>query len=309
MPTRAITIGNFDGVHLGHQQMLGDAMAYAKAAGLTTAVLTFDPHPALALGRPAPATLTLLPRKTELLVRHGVDEVLVKTFDRDFASWAPERFVKELLVDSFGARAVVVGKNFRFGHKRAGDYVELERLGKVYGVGVKCFELGGDDGGRYSSTRVREALARGDVKEASDVLGRAHAFSGVVAHGAQRGRTIGFPTANVEGVVEVVPARGVYAVVVDELGASGERALGRGVMNVGVRPTVDDSERPSREVHLFDFDRDIYGAHVRVHVLERLRDEMKFASLSDLRTQIAADAARAREITAEIAPKFAGAFG
>ncbi len=302
MPTsqRAIAIGNFDGVHRGHQRVLDGERAVA--------VLTFDPHPAVVLGRAAPKALTLLPRKKELLLRHGASEVIVKAFDREFASWSPERFVDELLSRELGARAVVVGKNFRFGRARAGDYAELERLGKARGIEVQCFELSGDDRGRYSSTRVREALARGDIEDATHVLGRPHAFSGVVARGAQRGRTIGFPTANVDEVGELVPARGVYAVVVDEIGDEA-RALGRGVMNVGVKPTVGDSAEATREVHLFDFDRDLYGAHVRVHVIERLREETKFASLDELRAQIAKDAARAREITAEIAPKFAGAFG
>jgi riboflavin kinase/FMN adenylyltransferase len=279
---------------------------------LPTAILTFDPHPSIVLGRQPPATLTTLARKTELVRRFGIDEVVVKTFDRDFATWSPERFARELLVEALGARVVIVGGNFRFGHKREGNFAILEALGRDLGFRVPKIDVVGDARGPFSSTRVRDALARGDIEDATRVLGRRHAFSGVVGRGAQRGRTIGFPTANVEEVIELVPARGVYAVVVDEIVGSGERgarALGRGVMNVGVRPTVDDSERPSREVHLFDFDRDVYGARVRVHVVERLRDEKKFGSLDELKAQIAVDARRAREITAPIAASVDGAFG
>jgi riboflavin kinase/FMN adenylyltransferase len=288
---RVIAIGNFDGVHLGHQAVL--------AAAHSNAVLTFDPHPARALGREMPAALTALPRKAELLVGLGIGEVLVKTFDDAFAALPPERFVEDLLVGRLSARGVVVGRNFRFGHARGGDLAMLELLGKKHGFDVRCFELQGDERGTFSSTRIRDALARGDLADANRVLGRPHAFSGVVAQGAQRGRTLGFPTANVEDVEEVVPARGVYAVRVDQLDASDDaRPIGCGVMNVGVRPTIDaKSERRTQEAHLFDFTGDLYGARLRVHVLEHIRDETKFASLDELRAQIAVDVRSAREIT------------
>jgi riboflavin kinase/FMN adenylyltransferase len=289
-----VAIGNFDGVHRGHQHVLGDALRYAHAARWPVVVLTFDPHPAHVLGRPVPPTLTALPRKTELLVGLGVDEVVVKEFDEAFAALSAERFVSELIVDKLGARAVVVGRNFRFGHARAGDLAMLEQLGSKHGFEVRCFELSGDAKGRFSSTRVREALVRGDIADAGAVLGRPHAFSGVVARGEQRGRTIGFPTANVEEVEELVPARGVYAVRVDRLDENAAHALAGGVMNIGVRPTVDESERRTQEVHLFDFDGDLYGARLRVHILERIREERKFASLDELRAQIAVDAQQAR---------------
>ncbi len=304
----AVAIGNFDGVHRGHQEVLREAMGAARAESLPTVVLTFDPHPAVVLGRTPPPTLTTLPRKAELLTRLGIDAVLVKTFDAAFASWTPERFVTELLVGTLGAKLVVVGKNFRFGHKRAGDLAMLEQLGKASGFAVRAFELRGDEKGRFSSTRVRDAIARGDVDDAAAVLGRPHAFSGKVAKGDQRGRTIGFPTANVDEVPEIVPASGVYAVVVDALDGD-PVALGRGVMNVGVRPTVAKEGRRTQEVHLFDFDGDLYGKSLRVHVVARIREERKFATLDELRAQIASDAAAARAITASIEPKFGGAFG
>ncbi|HSQ62158.1 MAG TPA: bifunctional riboflavin kinase/FAD synthetase [Polyangiaceae bacterium] len=308
---RAVAIGNFDGVHRGHQAVLAEARASAQASGLALAVLTFDPHPAVALGRQPPPLLTALDRKAELLRRASVDEVLVRAFDAAFAAYTPERFVTEVLVAGLRSGAVIVGQNFRFGHNRAGDRSTLEALGREHGFEVRCFSLRGDNRGPFSSTRIRQAILRGDVAEASTILGRPHAFSGVVGRGDQRGRTIGFPTANVEEVQEVVPAIGVYAVVVDVLDADGmARALGAGVMNVGTRPTIDPSSpRQTQEVHLFDLDRDLYGQRLRVHVLERLRAELKFASLEELRAQIEWDAARGRELTAAVHPGPSGAYG
>ena len=299
MPTRAIAIGNFDGVHRGHQQVLRVA---------TDAVLTFDPHPAVALGRVAPSILTALPRKIELLERAGVGQVVVQRFDDAFAAWSPERFVADLLVGKLAATVIVVGRNFRFGNKRAGDLATLERLGKEHGFEVRPFDLSGDEIGPFSSTRVRDAITRGDVEDAKRVLGRPHAFAGIVAKGDQRGRTLGFPTANIEDVTELVPAAGVYAVVVDRIDHF-TKGVGRGVMNVGVRPTVKDAGRRTQEVHLFDFDQDLYGAKLRVHVVSRVREERKFATIDELRAQIATDAAVARAITLEIEPKMNGAFG
>jgi len=299
VPTRAIAIGNFDGVHRGHQQVLRVA---------TDAVLTFDPHPAVALGRVAPSILTALPRKIELLERAGVGQVVVQRFDDAFAAWSPERFVADLLVGKLAATVIVVGRNFRFGNKRAGDLATLERLGKEHGFEVRPFDLSGDEIGPFSSTRVRDAITRGDVEDAKRVLGRPHAFAGIVAKGDQRGRTLGFPTANIEDVTELVPAAGVYAVVVDRIDHF-TKGVGRGVMNVGVRPTVKDAGRRTQEVHLFDFDQDLYGAKLRVHVVSRVREERKFATIDELRAQIATDAAVARAITLEIEPKMNGAFG
>ncbi len=309
---RAVAIGNFDGVHRGHQAVLAEAHSSARAAGLPLAVLTFDPHPAIVLGRTPPPLLTGLERKSELLRRASVDEVIVRTFDKEFASYTPERFVEELLVAKLRARAVIVGQNFRFGHDRAGDRAMLEALGKKHGFEVRVFELRGDARGPFSSTRIRQAILAGDVAGARELLGRPHSFSGVVERGDQRGRTIGFPTANVERVVEVIPASGVYAVVVDLLDAEGAaRALGAGVMNVGTRPTVADpaATRRTQEVFLFDGAGDLYGEHVRVHVLERVRAEQKFASIDELRAQIDRDVVRGKEITASVRPNTSGAYG
>jgi riboflavin kinase / FMN adenylyltransferase len=290
-----LIIGNFDGVHRGHQAVLAHARKIADGAGLATAVLTFDPHPAVVLGREPPAALTTLARKSELLRAAGARAVWVRTFDREFAGWSPERFARELVKEQLRATIVVVGDNFRFGAQRGGDHALLRTLGAALDFTVEPHPMAGDEGGPFSSTRVRASLAAGDLPGAEAVLGRRHAFSGVVREGAKRGRTIGFPTANVEEVGELVPKGGVYAVLVDALDDAGVASpLGQGVMNVGVRPTVDGDGRRTQEVHLLDFAGDLYGRTLRVHLVARLRDEKKFDGLPALQAQIAQDAAEAR---------------
>ena len=288
----AVIIGNLDGVHRGHQAVLQQARAIADARGLVTRVLTFDPHPSEVLRGSAPPRLATLERRIELLRRHGADEVVVEPFTKELAAFSPERFVKELLVARLGAKAVVVGENFRFGAKRAGDLEALRRFGAAYGFEVAAAEVAGDERGPFSSTRVRDAIARGELDEATRLLGRRHSLSGLVEGGDRRGRTIGFPTANLGGVTEVLPPYGVYAVFADDR---------PGVMNLGVRPTVDGKSLRV-EVHLLDFDGDLYGKPMRVHLVRRIRDEKKFAGLDELKAQIAADASAARTILAEAPP-------
>ena len=296
-----LIIGNFDGVHRGHQAVLAHASTIAEKSGLATAVLTFDPHPAAVLGREPPAALTTLLRKAQLLREAGARSVWVRTFDRDFAGWSPERFARELVKEQLRAAIVVVGDNFRFGAHRGGDHALLRTLGAALDFTVEPHPMAGDAGGPFSSTRVRAALAEGDVEAAEAVLGRPHAFSGVVHEGDKRGRTIGFPTANVEEIPELVPKNGVYAVTVDKLDprdpAGGANAIGQGVMNIGVRPTVKgaDGGRRTQEVHLFDFAGDLYGRTLRVHLVARLRDEMKLDGLPALKAQIAKDSAEAKK--------------
>ena len=305
---RIVAIGNFDGVHRGHQAVLADASRDAEARGLIACALTFTPHPAEALGRPAPPKLTTLTRKIELFRRVApAVEPVVERFDLAFAEQTPAEFAERVLAQRLHARVVVVGHNFRFGHARAGDFAMLSQLGERLGFETRSQTLLGDAKGPWSSTRVREALARGALDEANAMLGRPHMVSGTVIQGDQRGRTIGFPTCNLDAVEEALPAFGVYAVLVDrEIAAGGRaRALARGVANIGVRPTVKDgTSRPSVEVHLFDFDGDLYGARLRVHVIERLRPEQKFAGFEALKAQIARDAEEAR---ARLAPLVADA--
>ena len=320
---KVIAIGNFDGVHRGHQAVLASVAADARGHGLEPAVLTFAPHPRAVLGRPVPPLLTNLARKAELIRR--VDPaiaLIVRRFDLAFAAQSPETFARALTA-SFHPRVVVVGHNFRFGKDRAGDFDELTRWGKSLGFETRSTQLVGDEGGTWSSSRVREALARGALDEAARMLGRPHMISGTVARGDQRGRTIGFPTCNLAGVEEVLPPFGVYAVLVDrenERAAaslpppSGEAerrtapaqtatVLATGVANIGVRPTVKDGEtRPSVEVHLFDTDADLYDARLRVHLVARLRAEQRFDGLDALKAQIARDATDARARLAGLAP-------
>lgn len=307
---RLVAIGNFDGVHLGHQAVLADAAADAAARNLSPTVLTFEPHPASVIGRAAPPVLTPLARKIELVrtAQPGVG-VVVETFDRAFAAQTPEAFAKSILAERLSARLVVVGKNFRFGAARVGDFDVLSRLGAELGFETRSHALVGDERGTFSSTRARDAIAAGDLDGARVVLGRPHALSGTVARGDQRGRTIGFPTANLEGCVEALPPFGVYAVVVDRLaedadgsGATHGTWLATGVANIGVRPTVKSETRLSIEVHLFDVDADLYGARLRVHLLARLRGEQRFSGLSELRAQIERDAASARQL-ADLLPR------
>jgi riboflavin kinase/FMN adenylyltransferase len=297
-----VAIGNFDGVHRGHRAVLAGAARDAKGAGLEPVVLTFEPHPAVVLGRTPPALLTPLDRKIELV--HRIDpniRVVVRTFDRELASSSPARFVDRVLVGDLAVGRVLVGRNFRFGQGRAGDLALLAQLGATHGFVAQAAELVGDEHGPWSSTRAREALARADLAEVERVLGRPHALTGAVVEGDRRGRTIGFPTANLGGVAEALPPFGVYAVLVDRLDAAGRAtAFARGVANVGVRPTVGAG--PSTEAHLFDFDGDLYGARLRLHLVSRLRPEKKFSGLDELKGQIARDADAARALLADRAP-------
>lgn len=288
----AIVIGNLDGVHRGHQAVLRQARAIAAARDLSTLALTFDPHPSQVLRGFTPPRLATVERRVELLERHGADRVVVEPFTHELAAFSPERFAKELLSERLGARAVIVGENFRFGARRAGDLEALRTLGNELGFEVAVTEVAGDERGPFSSTRVRDAIAVGDLDEATRLLRRRHSISGVVEGGDRRGRTIGFPTANVGGVVEVLPPHGVYAVFADDR---------PGVMNLGIRPTVDGTSLRV-EVHLFDFDGDLYGTAMRVHLVKRLRDEKKFASLEELKAQIAIDAEAARAALAGLPP-------
>ncbi|MDI1429355.1 bifunctional riboflavin kinase/FAD synthetase [Polyangium sorediatum] len=303
-----VVIGNFDGLHRGHRAVLAEAARIAHERGLAPVVLTFDPHPAEVLGRKAPPLLTPLARKIALCERAvpGL-RVAAAPFDRAFAAQSPREFAERVLGD-LGARVVMVGQNFRFGAQRAGDFAELERLGKVLGFETRSHALVGDTHGPWSSTRAREAIARGDLDEAQRILGRWHALSGTVVAGDQRGRTIGFPTANILDAPEALPPLGVYAVLIDRLSSegAGERGvtmLGRGVANLGVRPTVDPTAaRPRLEVHVFDRNEDLYGARLRVHLVRHLRPEQRFSGLDALKAQIARDAEEARRALEGITP-------
>jgi riboflavin kinase/FMN adenylyltransferase len=304
-------IGNFDGVHRGHQALLARATAEAEARNLVPVALTFDPHPSVVLGPNPSSLLTKLTRKAELLTRLGASHVFARRFDLGFAAWSPERFVQDLLVGELSAKVVVSGKNFRFGKSRAGDAGLLSAMGERLGFVAMTAEAR-DEKGVLSSTRARDAIVGGDFSEAERVLGRRHGIEGRVLHGDRRGTTLGFPTANIDPTGVVLPPDGVYAVVVDLVDETGPEALAAGVMNVGVRPTVSKSSGEnarSVEVHLFDTARDLYGKILRAHVVRKLRDERRFSGLDALKAQIALDAAEARAATEGIARWDGKTFG
>lgn len=290
-----VAIGNFDGVHLGHRAVIEAALSEARERGLRPLVLTFDPHPAEVLGRGARPPLTLLDRKLALIERLGPElRVVVEPFTRELSLLTPARFAREFVVGLLGARVVIVGDNFHFGHARAGDLQALVGLGQELGFEARASSLSGDAVGPYSSTRARAALAEGDLRAVEQVLGRPHSLTGTVVLGAQRGRTIGVPTANLSEVREALPPYGVYAVLVDSVTDGVPAALATGVANIGLRPTVSGGF--SVEVHLFDFADDLYGSALRIHLVARLREERKFAGLAELKAQIAADSAQARSV-------------
>lgn len=287
-----VVIGNFDGVHLGHRAVLAAAQRDAASLGLSPRVLTFDPHPREVVLRTKTELLTTLPDRIELIRSSfpGV-EVWVEPFTQQLSLLEPEEFARQVLRDKLGARAVLVGEGFRFGRARKGDLASLVELGQRLGFQASAIPLVGDANGQvYSSSRVREHVKLGEVEAAATILGRPHRFSGVVIRGDGRGRLLGFPTANLEEIPELLPGFGVYAVAVEL--KSGEHF--RGVLNHGPRPTVD---RPvATEVHLLGFDADLYGDRLRVHLLRRLRDVQKFDSREALVSQIRVDAARAASL-------------
>jgi len=284
------TIGNFDGVHLGHQAVLGQLAEKAQALCAPTTVITFEPQPREYFApEAAPARLTRFREKLNALRRYSVDRVLCLHFDQRFAEMAPDAFIQRILIDGLGVKYLVVGDDFRFGKARAGNFDLLRAAGQRAGFQVVSMHtfIAGD--ARVSSTRIREALAGGDMGQAELLLGRPYRLSGRVAHGDKRGRTIGFPTANIHLHRRSAPVSGVFAVEV--FGIDGEPV--EGVANIGRRPTVDGI-RPLLEAHLFDFSAEIYGRHVHVDLLHKLREERRFESFEALRRQIELDVTEAR---------------
>jgi riboflavin kinase/FMN adenylyltransferase len=285
----ALTIGNFDGVHRGHQAMLARLVEAADDLALPPAVLTFDPPPREYFARDsAPPRLSSLRAKIEHFRAHGVARTIVARFDGRLASLSPERFIDEVLVGKLGVRWLLVGEDFRFGKGRAGDLATLRRAARTFSV--EAMRTVAVDGERVSSTAVRTALAAGELAHAGALLGRSFAIAGRVAHGAKRGRNLGFPTANIP-LKRKPPLAGIFAVRVHGLGSTPRT----GVASVGVRPTVSASGVPLLEVFIFDFDDTIYGRRVGVEFVHKLRDEERYSDLDALANQIRTDVAQARD--------------
>lgn len=292
-PPSGVAIGVFDGVHRGHVSVIEGLVERSRARHLAVGVLTFDPHPVevLAPSR-APLLLTTVERRVELLQALGVDWVGILDLG-EIRMMSPEKFVTEVVVARATARAVSVGGDFRFGHQREGNVAILGELGRSYGFDVEVVGLVQDHEGVISSTRIRRLIDEGEVAEAAELLGRPHTLRAEVLRGDARGRTLGFPTANMAPPLGMaVPADGIYAVRVDGV------ATGEGVASLGVRPTFGASGQRLLEVHLFDYSGDLYGSELEVAFIQRLRGEERFDSVDQLVAQMEKDAADARRALA-----------
>jgi riboflavin kinase/FMN adenylyltransferase len=310
----AIALGNFDGIHLGHQKVLQPILQASAAVGCKTSsslqepvrnkdfpystVVTFNPHPQEFFTGQSKQLITPLPEKVKLLEGLGVEQLILLPFDRELAALSPQQFVEEILVRRLQAIRISVGKDFRFGNKRAGTAEDLREIAANFGVEVAIASLqtcqSSDGEPRISSSLIRQALAEGDIPQANRMLGRAYSLIGEVVTGQQLGRMIGFPTANLQlPPIKLLPRYGVYCVRV-MLGEDGETIV-KGVMNIGCRPTVEGNA-PTVEVHLLDWSGDLYGQTITVSLEKFLRPEQKFSSLDALKEQITADCDRARKI-------------
>jgi riboflavin kinase/FMN adenylyltransferase len=290
-----IAIGNFDGVHLGHQALVAVARR-AAAPGQPVAVLTFEPHPREVFDPVgAPKRLMRVTDKAIALERLGVDQLRILNFDSALCRMSPDQFAREILAGCLGAAHIVVGEGFRYGAKRAGDIATLRASGNLLGFGVTEVPAVALNGLRVSSTEVRAAVASGDLSAAESLLGRPYSLAGRVGHGQQLGRDLGFPTANLRVHPRAIAVNGIYAVQV--LGLPNTPGRAPAVASLGTRPTVGGIE-PLLEVHVFDFSGNLYGRRIEVEFIARLRDEERFDSLSALVAQMHADARRARQILA-----------
>ena len=291
----ALAIGNFDGMHLGHQALLKKLTENANVLELTSAVMTFEPHPReFFTPESAPPRLCSLREKLEHFAEAGVEKVYVCRFNRRFAKVTAEEFMQTILRDSLNAQAILVGDDFRFGAMRTGSIADFIHA-KFNLISLPQVNLawGDAESARVSSTRVRNALAAGCLNEAASLLNRPYSISGKVVHGAKRGRQLGFPTANVHMRHERPALTGVYAVKLDGLNS---------VANLGVRPTIAGIPKLSLEVHVLDFKDVLYGKHVHVEFLHKIRDEMKFDGLDALKAQIAQDVIVARDFFTSVIP-------
>ena len=288
-----LTIGTFDGVHLGHRAILGEVVRYAKDTGGESILITFEPHPRKILFPGQPLHLLTSPdQKAELVTATGIDHIVIAPFTREFSELSAAAYIREFLVEKFHPKNIVIGYDHRFGNDRRGDLSLLRAYAGTHHFAVAEIPAQMIDAATVSSTKIRRSLAHGDVQAAAVMLGRQYSFTGTVIRGAQLGRTIGYPTANIlpQDKEQLIPANGVYAVRVT---ADGKTL--NGMMNIGVRPTVSNEMSLHLEAHLFDFSGDLYDKMIGVAFIARLRDEQKFASLDALKTQLNLDEIAARK--------------
>lgn len=288
-----LTIGNFDGVHLGHQAVLSKLADYGKKLGLPVVVILFEPQPLeYFLQNNAPSRLTRLREKVIQLAKLPVDDVMILRFNRKLADYDPEQFIEDILVNTLNVKRLVVGDDFHFGKARRGNFAMLKEKSGQFGFTVEDTASFPVAGFRVSSTLIRDALGAGDLAHTEKMLGRPYSVCGRVAHGDKRGRKLGFPTANIHMLRKNTPIEGVFAVTMSGVD---DRVI-PGVANVGIRPTIGGENRVVLETHLFDFDEQIYGRYVEVHFKQKIRNEIRFQSLDELTAQIAQDVAEAQKI-------------
>jgi riboflavin kinase/FMN adenylyltransferase len=282
------TIGNFDGVHRGHQNVLRQLSEQSRRLGCPSTVITFEPLPhEYFMGTHSPPRLTPLCEKLKLMSAQGIDQTLNLAFNQRLAEMTAADFIQKVLVDGLAIRLLIIGDDFRFGKGRTGDFAMLQDAGKKYGFEVRDTKTFSDQTGRISSSRIREALENGDMNTAQDLLGRPFTMSGRVIHGKQLGRQLGFPTANIRIGRSVSPLRGVFAIR--------SEGIGNGVANVGTRPTVDGKSFLI-EAHFLDFSGDLYGQRLKIEWLKKIRSEQKFESLDALKQQIEKDIVAAKAV-------------
>lgn len=292
-----VTIGTFDGVHLGHQKILSHVVQDARELNCESLVLTFFPHPRMVLQKDTDMKqLNTLNEKIGLLENLGIDNLVVHPFDKDFSRLTAEEFVKEVLVDVFNVRKIIIGYDHRFGRNRTANIDDLIKFGETFGFEVEQISVEEINEVSISSTKIRNALIDGNVELAADYLGYPYSLTGIVTKGKQLGRTIGYPTANIsiEEDYKLIPANGVY---VAKASINGESVYG--MMNIGTRPTVDGTTQ-TIEINLFDFAQDIYNQKISVSLLKRMRSEQKFESLDALKTQLGVDKTTAQDFISQL---------
>jgi riboflavin kinase/FMN adenylyltransferase len=290
-----ITIGNFDGVHIGHQALFHEVIERADAIGGTSIAMTFEPHPIRVLKQNGdPPLITLYEQKVELINKSGIDVLLVVPFNKEFAAITAKEYILDILLKRIGARVIVVGEDYTFGKNREGNLNLLRSYAEALDIQVVVVDwipIANQGGSRISSTRIRQLVMDGKVRDAQKLLGRHYQIKGEVVTGRDRGgKLLGFPTANINLHDELCPKPGVYAVTVESMGRSYQ-----GVANIGYSPTFDDHEF-TVEVHILDFDNDIYGQEIRVNFIQRIRDEIKFSNIDELSDQITKDVLIARDM-------------